>query len=330
MSNTLETDARRTDPPAEQGPAALKKIANMLPELERLARESGYGRLLTTIAYVRAAVERGLREEDQQQQSCPEGGDNRDRRLMAWAQRHHVLGTSPYFVQGSMIHMGIDWMKPEAESLLREWSKPRLSREQIQTAGFRALKGLATHFDPGKHGDDFQRWAEPLVQAAMLHCLEVEQLAIPDKPTLEELLRLRRPDADPPPPPPPPGSGTEPPPPPERSLSPEEEEEQRRRRRFCRWAKDAEGIAVEQDQFDQAVQDLAGKYHSLAGGVVDSLNIPSDFRGGKKAVRHEAQRLLPGIVRTFEPPPVGTIHFHQHVRGILARKLGEFLRNGKG
>ncbi len=112
------------------------------------------------------------------------------------------------------------------------------------------------------------------------------------------------------------------------ALTPEEEAEHKRMRRFCRWAKDTHQVAVSQDQFDQAVGLVAQKFHPLAKSTVDHVDVPSSFRGGKSAVRHEAVRLLPERVREFDP--AGGEHFNQFLTVWLAAELKAFVAgNGK-
>lgn len=345
------SDARPESPPdavvapqpgsdrQETSRAALLKIQSLLPELVQLSVLSQSASVQNAIGQVRNAVERKLTERG------VGGREERDRRLMVWAKRHGVSGMNAYYVQGSLIRMGISWMNREAEALFAEAESPAISLDDLKTAGFRTLKGLAYHYDPFVHGDCFLRFSERFVTSAMTHCLRVGALVVPNEARFEEILSYRTngeslPDAPPPERPLPPHCPEQrkapkppqqtlpdpprPPQPPEPERTPEEQEEQKRQRRFCRWAKDEYQIPVSQDQFEEAVRQIAEKHHSLANGVVDKLHIHSSFHGGKKAVRHEAARLLPLRIREFDP--AGGEHFNRFVSQWLELKLKEMVK----
>ena len=333
---------------------ALLRLEKRLPELEQDAAESQSRRVIDGVDHVRRAVQSKRFEYEHPRVLSP-----RDAALMQWAPGRY-LGDSPYAVQGGMIHSGVQWMSEAAVQLLQESPSSSLNLDVVKTAGYRAVKACACNFDPSHHGEDFHSFALPFVIAAMKYCLEVGNQVLPNTTQMDFLQSLidrksvteavepaattpvasvavaepsaHHGSA---------GNGTRIPraeavrPKPFRTplpsapaMSPEQEAECKRRRRFCRWAKDGYQIAVTQDQFEQAVQEISEKHHPLANGVVDKMGTLNTFRGGKSAVRREAKRLLPERVRDFDP--AGGEHFNQFLTVWLEPKLREFVAgNGK-
>ena len=336
--------AERHDPRA-----ALVAMSNSMSNLSQLAEQAKNRRVILAVEELKTVVREVLSGERSPQLS------SHDTSLMHWAGRHRIVGGSPFAVRGSLISTSIPWMAAIAEQLRAEAGSTALSFEDTKTAGYRTLKACAATFDPGTHGYNFRTFAEPEVRAAIGHCLFTGKLDIPDKPTLEEIQRLcaatksqmrsvvappvhsspsRRPISDPivdqkhvePPTEPEadPPANSSPPPATPRALSPEEVDENKRKRRFCRWAKDEHQIQVTQEQFEEAVNQVAQKFHPLANSIARQISVPSAFYGGGKAVRHEASRLMQEIVREFDPGE-GT-HITEFVRVRLTPKLEEFVK----
>jgi len=340
-------EQRIAEAPEDRRTLALRAIDGMLSALVLLGDQSESHRIRNALSSLRDAVRSKLNAI-----SC----SPREKELMQWAQARGMTERKPFDVQGTLIRKSIPWMATHAEMLNRQMPSCALDLKALQTAGYRVIKTCAMNFNPAIHGQDFWVFAEPFVTAAMRNCLSADYLIIDDHVPMSFLQSLLVEDTRNPkknvaasslpqttnterapkrvelrtePPPAPPASA---------QMTPEEEEEYKRRRRFCRWAKDAHAIPVDQHQFDEAVGAIAEKYHPLAKGVVNAMTIPSSLRGGKSAVRREALRILPDIVRSFEPPAGEhappkdgqlspcTVQFKQHVEGQLRQKLDDFVK----
>ncbi len=328
---------------------ALLALEGLMPGLERIAKQTGDQEIIYRVGQCRKAVERSLTTPTAEEYA-------KDRNVMEWAKRHNVPGGSAFGIRGCLIRGSIPWMAEHAESIRRS-VRTSLSAEDLKTAGYRAVKTLAVYFDPGEHGEDFRAFAEQMVIAAMQRCIFASSLVIHERPSME-FLRSPLPAAWPPAPsgdgrtahrdtpaiaaadehrqPERPaekkpeerrGKGVAPAVAKEPTLTPAEEQERKRKRRLCRMAKDEHGIQVSQDEFDEAVRQLAEKFHPLAKGCVEKLNVPSSFRGGKGALRRAAIGCLPEALRGFDP--AGGTHITQHIEQCILPKLQEMLKKGK-
>lgn len=131
----------------------------------------------------------------------------RNARLSQWTRRHGLWGTNTFHRQGTIINAHTEMMRGIAAGM--SGTMGTLENKDLQTAGYRALKGLVVLFDPAEHGDDFWAWAAPYVRAAMQRCNDAGSMVIPDKPDaafLQGLLAgtppketVPRPDANTPP-----------------------------------------------------------------------------------------------------------------------------------
>jgi len=327
---------------------ALLALEGLMPGLDRIAKQTGDQEITHRVNQCRKAVERGLTTPTAEEYA-------KDRNIMEWAKRHNVPGINAFGVRGCLIRGSIPWMAEHAESIRRS-VRSSLSAEDLKTAGYRAVKALAVYFDPGDHGEDFRAFAEQMVIAAMQRCVFASSMVVHERPSME-FLRSPLPAAWPPAPsgdghasspaaqadkPERPEKTAERKPEQRRSgeaeaatpaaakeqpLTPEEEQERKRKRRLCRMAKDEHGIPVSQDEFDEAVRQLAEKFHPLAKGCVEKLNVPSSFRGGKSALRRAAIGCLPEALRGFDP--AGGTHITQHIEQCILPKLQEMLKKGK-
>ena len=348
----------------------------------------------------------------------------RNARLAQWTRRHGLWGQSTFHRQGAIINTHTEKMRGIAAGM--SGTVGTLENEDLQTAGYRSLKGLAVLFDPLEHGEDFWTWAEPYVRAAMQRCNEAGNMVIPEKPDGEFLAGLlantlanateHHPDTPPPaddatahtgsphdvpgtagaaPPLPadssrddwatagtdtaqlashvpsfdapgdapsaetdpsvqrtsedppedmeqdtpedPPEDAEQDPPddpdpePPAREPSAEEIEEGKRQRRFCRFARDAFGIEVDQEDYAGAVEAVCGKLENLIGSTVSAMHIPGKIRGGKTAVRKEGARLIPEIVVRYDPPNIPDAQeakgrFITYVKDRLVPQLEAFVK----
>ena len=265
--------------------------------------------------------------------------EGRNERLAEWGQRCNLHGQSTFDLQGTIIRRFIQSMRSLADEL--STGTDTLNNPDLQNAGFRTLKGLVQLFDPEEHGEDFWAWAQPCIITAMVRCNTAQCMVIPDKPDatyIEGLVAERAesvtaveeppqntvtkppqsaattagtPDAhaartDPVPPstnsPTPPEAPPPPEPPPDPQPSEEDLAEKKRQRRFCRLASDAFDIPVDQDQFEEAVAGVCAKLENMAKSTGGAVQLPPRFKGGKTAVRKEAVRMLPSLVRDYDPP----------------------------
>ena len=104
----------------------------------------------------------------------------RNVRLREWGQRHNLWGRDPFTLQGSIILKYIEEMRTIAAGM--SGTAGTMDNKDLQTAGYRTLKGLVILFDPATHGENFWVWAEPFVRAAMQRCNNARCMVIPDKP----------------------------------------------------------------------------------------------------------------------------------------------------
>src|SRR3989339_641817 len=101
--------------------------------------------------------------------------------------------------------------------------------------------------------------------------------------------------------------------------------------RFCRFARDAFGIEVDQEYYAGAVEAVCGKLENLIGSTVSAMHIPGKIRGGKTAVRKEGARLIPEIVVRYDPPNIPDAQeakgrFITYVKDRLVPQLEAFVK----
>ncbi len=320
-------------------PTSIRTLYATLPLLERFVEPMDH--------YIHKSVQRIRRD----LQSCI---------LLQWAHEHHYKSLTAYEVRQTLISSSIPWMAKIAESLNGSVGST-LNIEDAKTAGYRTIVQLTYRFDPTEHGDSFQKFATPYVVAAIMHCHCVGSLNIEKQVGFSFLNELRekydpskRRDqtpsdthqphtvvrattSDPPHAsraapsdtkaikPLPPQNSPSPPHPvsPKASQRVDEVAAKLQRKRYCEWAGEEYDVKVIGDAIDVVVTRLAEKLQPYAKEIANSIDIPTNFRGGKRAVRDEAQRALRGFVETYDPD--GTVGFKQYLRNLLESHLNGFV-----